>query len=168
MDDKVCCYFFTWKVRSSCGTAKTTNYTVFSFQSMGFSLLNLCFENKSSSLYLLKYFSASYFLSRSMTNFSSQENISIREYFPFLLKTAAAQSLSCLVVIRSMQGNISSDKQLTSFNCTNVWLKLPTTGIFFNIQRRVKCHYKIIRNRVQSCIFIKIVNFFACCGLEIK
>ena len=88
-------------------------------QTISFSLLNFCFEKRSSSLQRLKYFSVSHFFRKSITNFSSHVNIS----HTFFAQTAWAQSLNCLAVIESKYGSISS-----------------------NIKGRMKCDHKWIGN----------------------
>ena len=98
------------KLETAAGRRKPHMTQFVDSQLIGFCLSNLCFVSMSRFLYLLNIFSASHFLSKSIANFSSHENILLPEYFCFFVNTAAAQSLNCLVVIGSIKGSISSFK----------------------------------------------------------
>ena len=102
--------FALGKLEAAMGRQKSYMTQFVDSQLIGFCLLNLCFVSMSSSLNPLKIFSASHFLSKSITNFSSQERTLLRQYFCFFVDTPAAQSLNCLVVIVSTRSNISSFK----------------------------------------------------------
>ena len=83
-------FFAQGKLDTAVGSQKPHMTQFVSSQLIGFFLLNLCFVSMSSSLYLLKSFSERHFLSKSMTNFSSQEKILFKEYFSFFANTAVA------------------------------------------------------------------------------
>lgn len=130
-------------------------------------MLNLCLEKNPVLCNVWSIFQKP-FLGQSITNFSSQENISLSENFSIFLENAWAQLFSCCTVIGSKERIISFERYPTLFNCSNVWWNLLTTNIFSKLRLRWNATTKGYETGYMVVPSSKLFVFFATGSFKIK